>query len=190
MNKIELEQYQESFMNSEIWMLVFTASFQRANVYVTEADEKEKKSFKFMTAGHIDSFISSYANNDINDDEHISNIKSIENYSKHFDHLFNGGKINFGIAQKMLNLYLKYLWCLGRIKEPPHFPVDRIIQQELNLEAGGLKLPKLKIEPWTKFSDESYYLEIINHARIICALDDASDKLSLAQLELKLFNRK
>jgi hypothetical protein len=33
----------------------------------------------------------------------------------------------YGVAQKLLNLFLKYLWCLGTIAEPPHCPVDRII---------------------------------------------------------------
>jgi hypothetical protein len=35
--------------------------------------------------------------------------------------------LNRGIAQKLLNLYLKYLWCVGYIVEPPHCPIDRII---------------------------------------------------------------
>jgi hypothetical protein len=36
-----------------------------------------------------------------------------------------------GTAQKALNLYLKYLWCLGEIKTPPHCPFDRGIIQML-----------------------------------------------------------
>ncbi|SDJ63273.1 hypothetical protein SAMN05216338_105731 [Bradyrhizobium sp. Rc2d] len=31
------------------------------------------------------------------------------------------------VAQKVLNLLLKYYWCLARIPEPPYCPIDRII---------------------------------------------------------------
>lgn len=37
-------------------------------------------------------------------------------------------------AQKSLSVYLKHLWCIGFIVEPPSCPVDRII-----LERVGLK---------------------------------------------------
>jgi hypothetical protein len=35
--------------------------------------------------------------------------------------------MRIGLAQKALNLYLKYLWCLGEIHEPPHCPLDSIV---------------------------------------------------------------
>ncbi len=46
------------------------------------------------------------------------------------DILFGNG-FRVGIAQKALNLYLKYLWCLGKITEPPHCPFDSIIISEI-----------------------------------------------------------
>ena len=87
----------------------------------------------------------------------------------------------------MLNLYLKYQWCLGNIKEPPHFPVDRIIQQKLNGWARAKGIPQLELMHWTRFTDEKHYLEVINLARSIAKLDSSSKMLTPAQLELELF---
>jgi hypothetical protein len=67
------------------------------------------------------------------------------------------GKINFGIAQKMLNLYLKYMWSLGNIQEPPHFPVDRIIQIKLIRTSQTTRDYPIKIEAWTQFDDEALF---------------------------------
>ena len=37
----------------------------------------------------------------------------------------NESKITFGTVQKLVNLYLKYLWCTRQIDfDPPHCPVD------------------------------------------------------------------
>jgi hypothetical protein len=42
--------------------------------------------------------------------------------------LLRGKRFRIGVAQKALNLYLKYLWCLDKIRTPPHCPFDdRII---------------------------------------------------------------
>ena len=37
------------------------------------------------------------------------------------------GNMRFGFAQKLLNMYLKYMWCAGEMPTPPHCPFDRRI---------------------------------------------------------------
>ncbi|MFT6841920.1 MAG: hypothetical protein ACJASR_000683 [Psychroserpens sp.] len=180
----------KAFLNNEIWMLTFGASFQRANAYLPNASETDKRHFKNMISGHIENLLRQYENSNISDDVHIKNIKSVSDYSKHFSSLFVNGKINFGIAQKMLNLYLKYQWCLGNIPEPPHFPLDRIIQQKLNQQAKLQGIIKLELLPWTQFIDESHYIRVINHARAIGSINLSTEKLTPAQLELQLFERR
>lgn len=39
----------------------------------------------------------------------------------------------FGIAQKAMNLTLKYLWCLDLMEEPPHCPVDSQVLKSVKL---------------------------------------------------------
>ena len=173
----------EEFINKEIWMLTYGASFQRAYSYVTDASEETKKLFKVKTSVFINNMLAQYKSGKVSDAIHIKNIKELSNFTKHFSDIFNGGQINFGIAQKMLNLYLKYQWCLGNIEEPPHFPVDRIIQQKLNEQAKLHGISKLEVLPWTQFKDKTHYSRVIQHAR---SLKTGTP----AELELKLFQRR
>ena len=152
-------------------------------IAASRASEDIKFIFKSNTTVVVENMLAQYKIGIVTDEQHITNIKKLSNSTKQYSEIFNGGQINFGIAQKMLNLYLKYQWCLGNIKEPPHFPVDRIIQQKLNEQAKLKGLPKLELLPWTQFKDETHYSKVINHAR-------ALKITSPAKLELKLFQRR
>ena len=167
----------EEFLISECFMLSVNAAFQRANVYKDSSNAIRKVYLKRMMKGYIDNTIISQYKNDISEKDHIANIKSVSDYSTCFEDILANGKLNFGVSQKLLNLYLKYMWCLGIITSPPpHFPVDSIIQKKL----------KLKVIPWTKMKDEEDYLKVINHAKTV--LPNYSYK-TIAELELMLFRR-
>ncbi len=167
----------KDFILNEIWMLTVNAAFQRANVYNENATETEKKSFKFMLKGYIDNCLVENNSMTIDDNEHIEKIKELSRYSANFSNILNGGKLNFGVSQKLLNLYLKYLWCLDLLKTPPpHFPVDRIIQRELELSPVA----------WTQMKDEKEYLRIITIAKERLL---STEHNCIAELELALFRR-
>ena len=80
-------------------------------------------------------------------------------------------------AQKSITVFLKHLWCLGRIAEPPHCPVDGII-----LGKAGLKYPKTK---W------GYVNDLATHCGQIKCLRAAANrsKQSLAEWELRKFKK-
>lgn len=166
------------FIHSELWILTIGGAFQRANIYNSETiSEKVKKDFRNQLFGFVNDIVPNYRKN-IGDNTHISNILEISRYSENeFSTILNNNRLNFGVSQKLLNLYLKYLWCLDEIGTPPHFPVDRIIQSKL-------KVPTLYA--WTQITDEKPYLEIINYARKKLENLDYS---SLAEMELDLFSR-
>jgi hypothetical protein len=165
------------FILEEVWLLSTLGAFQRANIYLPLVSDNDKKTFRNDLNIYINENLIPFYKKGVDDKEHLINIQQLSVFSKKYDYILKGGKINFGISQKLLNLYLKYLWCLEQIPTPPHFPVDSIIQSKL-----GLK----KIEPWTKFENPDDYLNIIAIAekkRIELELQ------SLAQLELELFKR-
>jgi hypothetical protein len=167
----------EKFIQNEIWILVFGGAFQRANIYSDNVSEKERKTYRANLRIYIESNFLEHYKNPIDESEHIKNIIKISTYSIKFKNILKDDKMNFGVCQKLLNLYLKYEWCLKIINEPPHFPVDRIIQE------------KIKYKPiiaWTKMKDSLDYVKIINHAKIIAV----KKSISLADLELQLFNRR
>ncbi len=166
-----------AFILDEVWLLSTLGAFQRAKIYLPNATENDKKLFRASLYKYIYENLIEFYEDGVSEREHLLNIISISNYSTNFKNILNNGKINFGVSQKLLNLYLKYLWCLEQIPTPPHFPIDRIIQIKL-----GLK----KIESWTAFDNAAPYILIINKAKEIL---QNSDYESLAQLELELFKR-
>ena len=85
--------------------------------------------------------------------------------------------MKFGHAQKALNLYLKYRWCLDQAQEPPHFPIDSIILK---------KVPGFERFRWTRMESEEEYKEIISAAR----KQAQKSGLSLARWELKEYKRR
>ena len=85
----------------------------------------------------------------------------------------NKGRIRIGTTQKVLNLYLKYLWVLNKIPEPPHCPFDGIIIDMMELN-----------EPirWTKFDDIDVYNKLINKVK--------DEKMTVAEWELGKWNNR
>jgi hypothetical protein len=164
----------QEFILEEFWSLSISGAFQRANVYKKEANEKDKADFKKALKSLIVFIAKKYQTN-VSEQEHIENIhkiKNLEHASLNFQHL------NFGVSQKLLNLYLKYLWCIDSIPTPPHFPVDRIIQE---------KLFKKNLSNWTEMKDEKPYLLIIEKAKEKAMQENIK---SIAELELKIFERR
>lgn len=85
--------------------------------------------------------------------------------------LFNG-RFRFGVAQKLINLHLKYLWVTGLVSEPPHCPVDGIVRD----------LAKLKYN-WIRSDSVEEYTDAISALRRFAA------PRSLSQWELCEYQR-
>ena len=168
----------EDFIKDELWLVTVNAAFQRANVYLPNANEQTKNDMKRMLRGLLEMSILSDYHNEVSDQKHIENINSVKNFSSNFSDILANGSFTFGVSQKILNLFLKVQWCLGRLKSiPPHFPVDRRIQVEL-----GIKVPI----SWTTEMNEKEYLEIIELARKLAEKDNKS----IAEYELENFRRR
>jgi len=181
----------EKFLNNEIWVLTFGGGFQRANIYKEKIPTSTRKKFREELRNHIEDLVKNNYSFEISEENHIENIQSIVNFSKEQE--FEGFKIpvNFGVAQKLLNLYLKYLWCAGQLKTIPiHFPVDRLIQGLLNDEAKKADIQKRELKAWTQFEDEVEYIKVIRFAEKVMDKNKEFNRMSLAELELSLFNRR
>lgn len=151
-------------------------AFQRVNLYQPGTPEIEKVYFKRMLKGYLDNMINTIYHNSVNEEEHIEHIKEVSRYTEVNRTILKNGNLSFGISQKLLNLYLKYHWCMGLIPTPPHFPVDSIIQKKLNLT----------VIPWTKMTNDHEYRRIIESAKKNLKKHNCT---SLAELELLLFER-
>ena len=164
----------QDFMLEEIWGLSIGGAFQRANIYDKNASEKDKDIFKRELKTLILKITKSYKFL-VLEQIHLENIEKVQSLQ---NLCLNDNHLNFGVSQKLLNLYLKYLWCLDLIPTPPHFPVDRLIQESL----FGKNLKN-----WTEMKNNVKYLEIINKAKEIAKLNNLG---SISELELNLFERR
>ena len=162
----------KEFIEAEIWLLTIGGGFQRAKVYINGATAKERSEFRNKLHSEVIRIAAEYKNV-VGEARHIDNIIQI---SKIKHSALNNGSMNFGVSQKILNLYLKYLWCLEEIPTPPHFPVDRIIQIELKYKP---------LVNWTQMKNREKYLQIIEHAK----KKAKTENTSIADLELALFKR-
>ncbi len=179
----------DKYLNNELWNLTFQGGFQRANIYKEEVPQKVRKKFREQLRAYIEALVEIKYVVEVSEQEHIKNIKGIVKLSN--INLIDGKAIpiNFGVAQKLLNLHLKYLWCRDKLEQAPiHFPVDRLVQEILNKEARKLGIQKNELKAWTQFEDETEYLEVIRFAERIRQSNYIN--LSLAEMELEIYERR
>ena len=142
----------------------------RNRVYSRAEIGNERTAFRSRFASMIRAAAEQYKQ-PVPDDQHCATIRTIaDSLSTEFKPILRGGRLRYGTAQKMLNLYLKYLWRLARIVEPPHCPVDSVV-----LGAGGIA------GRWTESDSEEEYRCWIKHLRW------KVHPLSLSQWELKIW---
>lgn len=77
-------------------------------------------------------------------------------------------------TQKSLSVFLKYLWCMGKIEEPPVCPIDRKVLWEADLRDKN----------WTELDDRKEYQDWLK--KIEKAAKDKAK--SIAQWELEIWN--
>jgi hypothetical protein len=147
---------QQEFLVGEMWMLAWGASVQRAKLYRKGCDGSTALENGQRLSDHLfdyllDEVIPEYAIR-VQEEQHYKHIDDlIRRANSAGSQVLGKLGYKYGVAQKLLNLFLKYLWCLGTIAEPPHCPVDRIIIGET----------RYIYRNWTEIVGRSEYQEII-----------------------------
>ena len=132
------------------------ASFHRASVYGNDVSEEDKNKLHKALRSHLAEFAQQHIA-PVSEDIHVKNINSLADIiSAECNVLLLNGGFRIGIAQKVLNLYLKYLWCLEQIPPPPHCPFDSLIIA---------KLPQSSRVSWTQLDDIPRYLAFVVAAK-------------------------
>lgn len=146
------------FLHAQVLASCRLASFQRANVYAKEALDDQRKRLHERLDLALSEIGRRYSVS-ISDSDHVRNIEELAaRLSKECGPALAKGRMRLGIAQKALNLYLKYLWCLRRIPMPPHCPLDSRIMEYL---------PQDQRVSWTKIKDASEYNKVIAAAKAV-----------------------
>jgi len=120
------------FLEDQLLANSIHAALQRANVYADPKayTDQNRTTLRGKLAELLRDLAKQYRTA-VTEDKHKENVGKIaDDLTTAFGdkNLLRHDRFRIGIAQKALNLYLKYLWCLNKIGTPPHCPFDfRII---------------------------------------------------------------
>jgi hypothetical protein len=93
-----------------------------------------------------------YSKGFVDEVDHVSFIAGIsQDLSRELARYLHNGRFRVGVAQKLVNVHLKYLWTAGFCPEPPHCPIDGRIR-----DAAGIKYI------WTKSDSIEEYQKAIS----------------------------
>jgi len=119
------------------------ATVTRNPIYKVNTTATERAEFRNGLATIVQKISGQY-DNTVNEAKHIKNIVKIsDSMSQKYGHVLAKGRLRIGAAQKCLNLYLKYLWCLKKIPAPPHCPIDSIVLRNAKVVGAWTKLDSI-----------------------------------------------
>ena len=167
------------FLEQQFISMSIMATALRGNLYRKDANKSEKEKdyerekFRCDLGFELKRLTEQYRRG-ISESAHITNISRLaDDMSVKHAKALNKGRFRVGSAQKALNLYLKYMWCMGEISTPPHCPFDAIILSYI---------PDCLNVRWTKLDSLPEYEKIVQCAKSV------ADGISLAEWELSQYN--
>ena len=174
-----VSEFQAEFLKNQVHYLTLQASLSTKNprypIYARDVSDKERLQFRTRLVKDLETLAINFGVGSLSHEEHTRNIGNLaRSNTRRFSRLLHNGTFRIGVAQKALNLFLKFLWCLGEIHEPPHCPFDSIVIGRLK-DCEGIK--------WTEFNDIETYEHLVRQARA------EAKGLSLAEWELRLYNQ-
>lgn len=166
------------FLRYEVGILSLKAALSTrsgdAPIYSEVCSEHQRAPIKAALRRELRDLETMYSYGNIQSTEHCNYIASLANrISQTYHDSLHQGRFRYGIAQKLVNLHLKYLWSIGLIGNPPHCPLDGIVRDLANLNYD-----------WTTNDSQADYEEAIN------GLSELAQPRSLSVWELQEFRRR
>ena len=181
---MSLKEEKKEFILNELWKRSIDATLRRNIIYVkaeTPKQEKLRDNFTVELREDLKSTLEHAAK--INAQPPMTEERLIEiitntarKYSRKYKTVLADGRFRIGSVQKIINLYLKYLWTTGYGSKPPHCPFDRKVLLKLH---STYKPPS-----WTKMNSMSEYKLWVKKAQEKAA----EKKCSIAEWELTVYN--
>lgn len=132
------ESDKKRFLCYELGLLSLKAALstrdKEAPVYAKETKIHQRTKEKKVLRGVLESLEQMYVNGGVTEEQHVEFIKkAADDVSKALGKKLYNERFRVGVAQKLINLHLKYLWATGYVAEPPHCPIDGIIRDKANI---------------------------------------------------------
>lgn len=161
------------FIQSEVLALTIMGAFGRSRTYAENTSDQKKAVMREDLKSRLKSIGEKYKN-PVPELAHVAEIEKLgKGMTSDYSSILFNGTFRVGTSQKALNLYLKYLWALQWIPEPPHCPVDSIVLS---------KIPGLGNVKWTQIDSMEQYVNCITAAKKV------AEPNSIARWELELWN--
>jgi len=111
-----MTQPQRDFLEDEFLTLSINGALQHSSTYKPTAGKKDPETLqRELRTGLCD--IAARYSSEVGEGQHLENIQELaRRVNKSCASFLNGDHLRFGVAQKALNLYLKYLWCVGKTR--------------------------------------------------------------------------
>jgi len=161
---IKLEEGKEKFLNrynfnrtiEKALVESIKVSVGRNSTYSTDIENSIKKQIHIFWKDKLKDYSKKYKEN-VSREVYINDVLTLkQNMNEKFPNCFNHPKykndkgFRIAHAQKSLSVYLKHLWCLDLINEPPMCPIDNIILTKI-----GLKYPQ---NTWGHLNNKDEFL--------------------------------
>ena len=118
----------------------------------------------------------------ISEEGHIKRIEDLSaEVSQKYRSILFKKKFRVGVSQKIINLFLKYLWSVNLVNEPHHCPFDNIIKLKIKKYTGNADLVN-----WTEMKSIEEYKNYVSAASKAAE----SEKSTIARWEMKHWKRR
>lgn len=179
-----LSKEQKRFIGYELGLLTIKAALSTRDdtytIYKSTVKTHQRKPVKTAIRKVLKEIETEY-------DPMLSSEEHIQHISDTADRLTNevgkyllNNRFRIGIAQKLINMHLKYLWCSGVVKEPPHCPIDGIIRDKVAID-----YPEFDYN-WIRSDDIEEYESAVATIQLLAS----GQNKSIAKWELKEFRRR
>jgi hypothetical protein len=166
------------YLVKELWISAWNASVQDSDLYrkgLKPSSENTRIFRETLIRYPSSEVIPRYGKDGITEEQHYGHIDDVVAFANKIGETVLGpAGYKYGVAQKLLNLILKYYWCLGEVADPPHCPVDRIV----------INKTRHRGKNWTQITRRAEYQMIIEDIKRLAGSQ------SIAMWELCTFSRR
>ena len=179
-NLSNIHPSKRAFLTYELGLLTLKAALSTRDdvypVYARQATRTQRAEVQEAIRAVLPEIEGRYAPSAAPVDEraHIEFIAAVsDRLSQAHGHALHGMRFRIGIAQKLINLHLKYLWSAGLVSQPHHCPLDGIVRDMAHLRYD-----------WTSSDSMDEYVSAIADLRIVAG------ERQIAIWELEEFRRR